>query len=342
MSVVNRILNEAKTKNEKIDREFVLQLIKDKRGQFITQKDLKKELDDGTGGINKGGNPQKQAFDRLVKVIKAFDTESGLIEVGGGAKSAKYKWSAPQSTKIEPLNKKDVAFFNKNKRLPDHLLKKEEPTTKTTPETPQDGTEDDDIEGKGKTTTRKKVSTQLKKRARKYRVTKASGSEDFERKIKYVMRNMKSQATKKMSAGIMLKGDVGTGKTSFVRTLANILGIELIYIEVPNVIEEHITKIPFVVYKGNKVTHGTTTVDENGYEIVASESNLVSILKKKKRMTDSEWKRSRSLTKVTRDLYDKLKRRIEARRQEYIRILFLDEFYRMSSKRVGNLMRLGL
>lgn len=49
------------------------------------------------------------------------------------------------------------------------------------------------------------------------------------------------------TVGMLLAGDPGTGKTSFVRFLAHLLGMQLIVIEAPHITEEHTINIPFIV-----------------------------------------------------------------------------------------------
>jgi ATP-dependent Lon protease len=52
---------------------------------------------------------------------------------------------------------------------------------------------------------------------------------------------------------ICFVGPPGVGKTSFVRDFAEILGLKLITVEKPHLVEEHIINIPFIVFdKGSE------------------------------------------------------------------------------------------
>lgn len=121
--------------------------------------------------------------------------------------------------------------------------------------------------------------------------------------------------------GMLLKGDPGVGKTTFIEIMSNLLGVNIITIEVPHIVEEHLINIPFLIY--NPITKqegsGTTAVkvpmggDEGNaqeqwgtgqrdtawkrrqrkeadeYSMVLADSNLYTQIQKSPRQTDEEY-----------------------------------------------------
>ena len=79
----------------------------------------------------------------------------------------------------------------------------------------------------------------------------------FEKLTVKFLRAAKSQGSGNMRGlgGIMLGGDPGIGKTSFIELFSDLTGVHLITIEIPHIVEEHIINIPFLVYNPN---NGTT------------------------------------------------------------------------------------
>ncbi len=50
--------------------------------------------------------------------------------------------------------------------------------------------------------------------------------------------------------GVLLGGDPGIGKTTFVELFSDLTGIHLITIEIPHIVEEHIINIHFLCHCG--------------------------------------------------------------------------------------------
>jgi septin family protein len=100
---------------------------------------------------------------------------------------------------------------------------------------------------------------------------------------KKVMRHMKSMQRGTQAGGVLLAGDPGIGKTTFVNFLGNFLGIKTVTIEVPHVTEEHLINIPFIVFDPatNSQRPGgdqLATKKDASYELVLAKSNLYSLL----------------------------------------------------------------
>ena len=72
-----------------------------------------------------------------------------------------------------------------------------------------------------------------------YKVPKITGGK-AEARIKNVLVNM-AAIRRGSNSRLMLTGNVGSGKTSFVRQMANILGLPLVMIEAPHISEEKST-----------------------------------------------------------------------------------------------------
>jgi Holliday junction resolvasome RuvABC ATP-dependent DNA helicase subunit len=64
--------------------------------------------------------------------------------------------------------------------------------------------------------------------------------------IRKVLVNMKAQSGSVSAAGILFAGDPGVGKTSFIRFVCKLFGLNLVILEVPHVTEEHIINIPSI------------------------------------------------------------------------------------------------
>jgi len=188
-----------------------------------------------------------------------------------------------------------------------------------------------------------KISQIDDKKIKKFRTVVPKNGSKFEKFVTSVMKNMRAQARKMTNTSIILTGDPGTGKTSSIKMLANLLGLEIITIEAPHLVEEHIINVPIVVSRGTKeekLNLGYEESEDGGFELVTTESNLVTILKKKRRLTDAEWQKAlKSNKNILMPLYKKYEKLIKTIREQFFAILFVDEFYRTGNKRIQNLMR---
>lgn len=180
---------------------------------------------------------------------------------------------------------------------------------------------------------------------------KATGFTERAKLVTEVIANMDVQAEGAGRTGIMLAGDPGVGKTSFIRFFAKLLGMDLITIEAPHVTEEHIINIPFIVL--NPASGTPRTLDTEGefdadYKVVMSDSNLYTQLQRAKRVPDEQYLKlvyasgDQVLIKVFEKLGGSEKQipdMIKDVRARYEVILFLDEYFRQTSMRVRNMLR---
>lgn len=150
---------------------------------------------------------------------------------------------------------------------------------------------------------------------------------------------------------LMLTGDPGVGKTSFIRSFSKLLGIPLIPIEAPHVTEEHIINIPFMIIVGDQTkkdnaiiemgSNSTLKDDGQSFDIVQAESNLVTKIKTMKnlKLKDQQHLQAIASDKNLRPIYMNYKRMIDEIRDSYHCILFLDEYYRNDNMKIRNILR---
>jgi len=163
---------------------------------------------------------------------------------------------------------------------------------------------------------------------------------------------MKKQSEGNGNTGILLAGDPGVGKTSFMNFFAELVGMTLITIEAPHITEEHIINIPYIVMKGGAIHKAVTGGEEEGedadYKVVMADSNLYSEITSSKKISDDVYlkKLYNSSDKTTIKIFEELggdkdtvPRAIDIVRKKYEVILFLDEYYRQTSNRIRNMLR---
>lgn len=161
--------------------------------------------------------------------------------------------------------------------------------------------------------------------------------------------NMKNKRTYKQYVGMLLSGDPGTGKTQRINLLSRVLGIDLITVEAPHIVEEHIINIPFIVFDSEtgKEKAGTTSLEGNMYRVVLADSNLYSAMKKISEVSDDQ--HLKNIYKSSKDVIStyeaiggtptQLPDEIVKLRKTYKVILFLDEYFRQTSPRIKNMLR---
>jgi MoxR-like ATPase len=169
-------------------------------------------------------------------------------------------------------------------------------------------------------------------------------SQNFVDKLKVVMVDMKEKATKGKNAkmGMLLTGDPGVGKTSFIRSLADAVGLPLITIEAPHITKEHLINIPFLV-KDPFVPEGV----ETNWTVDNAESNIVTEMikargKKKSRFTDAFWMKKIRTSPIIDKAFDQdpnLLQTAQVIRQFFSCIFFVDEFFRTDDPSVQNILR---
>ena len=156
------------------------------------------------------------------------------------------------------------------------------------------------------------------------------------------------------SYGIMLAGDPGIGKTTFMKNLGKLLGIEVTIIEAPHVIEEHLIRIPFIVYNPSNdtqkkgVSQGKLELDKKGdFLVVYSNNYLLQEMKKSRVMSDTEYLKhvyenlDRNLINVFEELggdKDTIPDEIRKART-FSNILFIDEYFRTANTKITNILR---
>jgi len=157
----------------------------------------------------------------------------------------------------------------------------------------------------------------------------------------------------RQAGGILLAGDPGIGKTTFVEMFGALIGMKSVVIEVPHISEEHIINIPFIVF--NPQTNTSQSHNQqfqpvgNGanYKMVLAQSNLFAQVVAAKPMSDQEYLTyMKRAPKVIQDLFmamggteSEIPPAIQQARKNFTCILFLDEFYRQTSTRIRNILR---
>lgn len=179
-----------------------------------------------------------------------------------------------------------------------------------------------------------------------------ASSASFDQRINItekILANMKAKSQSIGKSGILLAGDPGVGKTSFIRFFSLLTGIELITIEAPHITEEHIINIPFIVY--DPVTKqeqaGATEFNTSDFKVLLSDSNLYSKLKAIKKITDDQYLKAiyrspADVIKVFEELGGNkttIPDDIAEVRADHKVILFLDEYFRQTSPKIRNMLR---
>jgi len=175
----------------------------------------------------------------------------------------------------------------------------------------------------------------------------------FSKQVFKMLTSMKGQMHNVKSA-LLLTGDPGVGKTSFIRNFSKLVGLPLITIEAPHITEEHIINIPFMVIIDNTVKKDVATVSPkkqgsldsisaDTFDVVNAESNLVSkihaITAAGFKKTNEQLEDDILTNKNLRDVFSDHADLIYSVRSHFSCILFLDEFYRNDNKKIRNILR---
>lgn len=148
--------------------------------------------------------------------------------------------------------------------------------------------------------------------------------------------------------GVLLAGDPGIGKTTFVELFGSLLGIKTVIIEVPHITEEHLINIPFIVF--NPITNQEQRMSSqmnDEYKLVLAQSNLYTQIAAAEPLSDQQYiEHIKNSPTYIQDLYkhfggteDTIPPAFEQARRSFHSILFLDEYYRQTSMRIRNIMR---
>jgi MoxR-like ATPase len=167
-----------------------------------------------------------------------------------------------------------------------------------------------------------------------------------------ILENMQTHSSRGRSiAGIMLAGDPGTGKTARINLLAKVLGVNIVTIEAPHIVEENIINIPYIALNtanDSKTTGSTRIEGENEINIIIADSHLLTTIKNlSTKITDKQhikniYKSRPDVIEVYEQLggtKDELPEIIAELRKTYTVILFLDEILRKISPRIRNMLR---
>lgn len=148
--------------------------------------------------------------------------------------------------------------------------------------------------------------------------------------------------------GIFLSGSTGIGKTSFVKQLGKLLGMNVILVEAPHATEEHLVNIPFVVFntKTGRTKSGADNI-ETTFGVELARSHLASELANQQEIPDAQYLQSmQSWDASTKQLWQNMggtdtviPPEVKAARQKFKVILFLDEYQRQVSGNVRNMLR---
>ena len=179
-----------------------------------------------------------------------------------------------------------------------------------------------------------------------------ASSASFDQRINIaekILANMKAKSQRIGKSGILLAGDPGVGKTSFIRFFSLLTGIELITIEAPHITEEHIINIPFIVFdpvtKSEK--NASTEFETSEYNVVLSDSHLFSSINAVRKIPDDKflqsiYKAPADVIKVFEELggdKDTIPEDIQEARDKFKVVLFLDEYFRQTSPKIRNMLR---
>ncbi len=179
-----------------------------------------------------------------------------------------------------------------------------------------------------------------------------ASSASFDQRINIaekILANMKAKSQSIGKSGVLLAGDPGVGKTSFIRFFSLLTGIDLITIEAPHITEEHIINIPFIVYdpitKSEKAA--TTEFETSDFKIVLSDSHLYSSIKSIRKIPDDQYLQAiyrapADVIKVFEELggdKDTIPEDIQEARDNFKVVLFLDEYFRQTSTKIRNMLR---
>ncbi|MCK9369769.1 AAA family ATPase [Candidatus Dojkabacteria bacterium] len=172
--------------------------------------------------------------------------------------------------------------------------------------------------------------------------------------VKKYLQHMRQFHSGAVSKGNMLVSPPGVGKSQFVAALASLLGIELVTIEAPHIVEEKLINIPFLVKKptSNTQQQGSTKVQvtkgtaQDEFDIELADSHLFTQLINAQAIPDAQYIQNVYNNANIAALYEsmggtreQIPQLIKDIRSKYRVILFLDEFFRVPSPTIAAILR---
>lgn len=182
-----------------------------------------------------------------------------------------------------------------------------------------------------------------KLKVKKFITPNVGNNSKYRDQVKTILSHMKSSGQGLTKTTYLIAGDTGLGKSQFLQSISTLTGLPLVSIEAPHISQEHVINIPFLVLDGNKKYDGNVTLENSGgdFKVVQAESNLVSKLRNLKQKSDSDKEMFINKQPSLKAIYEApdVKRRLQGIDGMFNCILFLDEYFRTSSKQIKNVLR---
>lgn len=181
----------------------------------------------------------------------------------------------------------------------------------------------------------------------------------------FVTLNNMTKAGSQNRSRIVVSGDTGLGKTTYIEQLGRILGLESIIIEVPHLVEEHLINIPYLIKKldnseeqeysfynseVNFKNKENAPPDANNYSVIQAESSLITSLRNLRKIPDAQYP-AYIETKLNHYEKELIKSFLEENgqktgmamlnnaRSHWDRLLFIDEYFRTTTPVIRSLLR---
>jgi len=145
----------------------------------------------------------------------------------------------------------------------------------------------------------------------------------------------------------LLAGDPGSGKTSFVQAMALALDVGLVVIEAPHTSPDHVAPIPYYIYREGKLFKKDVSATQQSPEVkLAKPKLLTDLMQEYRRWANRQYNEKRVFpllqqrfgphwVEMVKENFDL----VQEARERYKLIMFLDEFYRVNSPQVANILR---